>query len=87
MDNLEEAAQIAANRWKSREEAKEDIRKYALELLKTMSMTEVSRKLEIHRTSLYYLLYGRNGKNVTPRHAHDPDISAYDGAGDLRKSA
>jgi len=88
MENLEEAAQIAAQRWKDRELAREEIRTIALKLLKTnMSMTEVARTVGISRTSLYYFLYGRDGKANSPIHSNDRNLSVHDESSDLRKSA
>lgn len=85
MENLEEAAQIAAARWKAREDAKDEIRVIAVELLKSKNMTEVARIVGISRTSLYYFLYGRDGKSAgtgktnTSHNAHERNLSAHDG--------
>lgn len=87
MENLEEAAQIAAARWKDREEAKDEIRAIALELLKNKNMTEVAKIVGISRTSLYYFLYGRDGKANTTIHPNDRNVPVHDGTRDLRKSA
>lgn len=71
MENLEEAAQIAAQRWKAREAAKDEIRVIAIELLKDKNMTEVAKIVGISRTSLYYFLYGRDGKANSAIHANE----------------
>lgn len=88
MENLEEAAQIAAQRWKDREVAKDEIRAIALKLLNTnMSMTEVARTVGISRTSLYYFLYGRDGKANSALHSNERNLPVHDESSDLRKSA
>lgn len=87
MENLEEAAQFAAARWKDRSGAKDEIRAIALELLKTKNMTEVAKLVGISRTSLYYFLYGRDGKANSPIHANGANLPTYDDASDLRESA
>lgn len=87
MENLEEAAQVAAARWKGREDAKDEIRAIALQLLKTNNMTQVARIVGISRTSLYYFLYGRDGKANAAHHTNDRNISVHDDALDLRESA
>lgn len=87
MENLEEAAHSAAERWKDRAAAKKEIREIALELLKTKSMTEVARIVGVSRTSLYYFLYGRDGKANSTIHANVTNLSVHDGARDLRESA
>jgi DNA-binding phage protein len=87
MENLEEAAQIAAMRWKARESAKDEIRAIALELLKNKNMTEVARIIGISRTSLYYFLYGRDGKANSVIHPNERNLPVYDGPSDLRESA
>lgn len=87
MENLEEAAQIAAARWKDREEAKEEIRAIALQLLKTKNMTEVAKIVGVHRTSLYYFLYGRDGKANATIHTNGKNLPVHDASYELRKSA
>lgn len=94
MENLEEAAQIAAGRWKDRDAAKDEIRTIALKLLENnKNMTEVAKIVGISRTSLYYFLYGRDGKAAgnaktsTIIHPHERDLPTHDGSRDLRKSA
>lgn len=88
MESLEDAARDAAARWNNaRKDVKDEIRMYALELLKTKSMTEVARIIGVRRTSLYYFLYGRDGKTKSARLAHDTGLSVHDGSRELRKSA
>lgn len=88
MENLEEAAQIAAARWRGREEAKDEIRAIALKLLAAnKNMTEVAKIVGVSRTSLYYFLYGRDGKANSTHHAHDRHLPTHDEPGDYRKSA
>lgn len=88
MESLEDAARDAADRWNSaRKDVKNEIRMYALELLKTKKMTEVARIIGVRRTSLYYFLYGRDGKTKSTLLAHDADLSVHDRSRELRKSA
>lgn len=87
MENLEDAAKDAAARWKSRKDAKTEIREYAMELLKTKTMTETARIIGVSRTSLYYFLYGRDGKTKSTRRTYDPNLSVSDGTQQYRKSA
>lgn len=78
MENLEEAAQIAAARWKDRDDAKEQIRVIALEMLKNKNMTEIAKIVGISRTSLYYLLYGRHGKANATIHTNVRNLPTHD---------
>lgn len=88
MENLEEAAQIAAARWRDREEAKDEIRAIALKLLESnKNMTEVAKIVGISRTSLYYFLYGRDGKANSAHNTNGHNLPTHDGPSDLRKSA
>lgn len=87
MENLEDAARSAADRWKARDTAKEEIRRLALELLKTKNMTETSNIIGISRTSLYYMLYGRDGKTQSARAAHEADLQLSAEVEYLRESA
>lgn len=87
MENLEEAAQIAAARWKAREDARDEICEIALQLLKTKNMTEVARIIGISRTSLYYFLYGRDGKANSTIHTNGSNLPTHVSELDVRKSA
>lgn len=87
MENLEDAAKDAAARWNARKDAKDEIRQLALELIKTKTMTEAALIIGVSRTSLYYFLYGRDGKTKSSRYAHDADLPISPGAQQLRKSA
>lgn len=87
MENLEDAARDAAIRWKARNSAKEEIRLLALELIQTKTMTEVADIIGVRRTSLYYFLYGRDGKNKSARRTNGAGVSVHAGARDVRESA
>lgn len=77
MDNLEEAARNAAARWNDRDKAKDEMRKYAMLLLEKYddNMTQVAKIIGVSRTSLYYFLYGRDGKTKPAQRAHEPSLS------------
>lgn len=60
----EVAAQQAAQRWRASKDARDDLRVIILELLKTKNMTEISRITGIKRTTLYYFIWGRSGKQA-----------------------
>lgn len=87
MENLEEAARSAAERWKDRDKAKEELRVILIELKKTRNMSQISEIIGIQRTTLYYFLYGRDGKTNSTRRSHEHNLSVHDGSWDLRKSA
>jgi hypothetical protein len=63
MSHREDAARAAAERWKDRERARYELRALVLELLQAnKSMVEISEITGIKRTTLYYFVWGRNGK-------------------------
>lgn len=63
MNTREDAARAAAERWKDRERAKQELRSLVLELLEAnISMVEISEITGIKRTTLYYFVWGRSGK-------------------------
>jgi hypothetical protein len=63
MSTQEDAARAAAERWKDREQAKQELRSLVLELLEAnTSMAQISEITGIKRTTLYYFVWGRNGK-------------------------
>lgn len=87
MENLEDAAKDAANRWNDRITAKEEMREIAFEMLKTKNMTQVAKIIGISRTSLYYFLYGKHGKAHTLARKNDTDLRLHDAELQLRESA
>jgi len=87
MESLEDAARNAAIRWKGRTGAKDDIRRLALELVKTKTMTEVAEIIGVRRTSLYYFMYGRDGKNKSSTRKNDTGLSTHVDDRDLRESS
>lgn len=63
MNTREDAARAAAERWKDREQAKQELRSLVLELLEAnISMVEIAEITGIKRTTLYYFVWGRSGK-------------------------
>lgn len=78
MSPLEEAARKAGERWKDgRDKAKAELREYIPQLLHAgKNMTEIADILQISRTTLYYMLDGRDGKRA--RRGRKPSISAVD---------
>lgn len=62
MDEREVAVQTAASPWTNKGEARLKLRELIEEMLETTTMSEISRITGIKRTTLYYILYGRNGK-------------------------
>lgn len=87
MESLEDAARNAASRWQARKGAKDDIRRLALELIKTKTMTEVAEIIGVRRTSLYYFLYGRDGKNKSTSRKNATGLSTHVVDRDYRESA
>lgn len=87
MENLEDAAREAAHRWNARKDAKEEIRQLALELIKTKTMTEAAEIIGISRTSLYYFLYGRDGKNKSARRTYETGVPVHAGDRGIQESA
>lgn len=87
MENLEEAARLAAERWKGRTKAKDELREIAFALLKEHNMTQVAKMLDMSRTSLYYLLYGQHGKAFSAALAHEQNLRVHDAELETRKSA
>jgi len=66
MNELEMIKERAEN-WKNsgynERELREELIEYIRELLHNYNMTELSELTGIKRTTLYYMLYGRSGKN------------------------
>jgi DNA invertase Pin-like site-specific DNA recombinase len=88
MENLEDAAKEAAARWNARKDAKAEIRQLVLELKQNgKTMTDIAIIVGVSRTSLYYFLYGRDGKTKSARRTNDVDLPISDGTQQLRKSA
>lgn len=87
MESVEDAARDAANRWNARKDAKAEVRQLAEKLLETKTMTETATIIGISRTSLYYFLYGRDGKNKSARRANEASLPVHDGDREFRESA
>lgn len=62
MTDMEVLARQAAQRWQDRTSAKDELRLWINELLKDHTMSEIAEMIDIKRTTLYYFMYGRNGK-------------------------
>ncbi len=66
MDELEEIRERVEN-WKNGELTEKELRDELIETIRTQlriyNMTELSELTGIKRTTLYYMLYGRSGKN------------------------
>lgn len=66
MDDLEDIRERVEN-WKNGESNEKELREELIETiriqLQIFNMTELSELTGIKRTTLYYMLYGRGGKN------------------------